>query len=1476
VNENTSLDDLLSRWQQAHREGQTLSLEELCSGCPERVEELKRHLRELAAMQAFLGLESTPPLGSTLPAEPPGAATAAPAQAGRFRILGEIARGGMGAVLRAHDPALGRDVAIKVILAGHRDDPMIVRRFFDEARLAGQLQHPGVAPVYDLGELPDRRPFFAMKLIEGRTLAALLRERKDPTDDLPRFLRDFEAVCQAVGYAHSKGIIHRDLKPLNVMVGAFGEVQVMDWGLAKVLRRDDEASAHASGRLGLPATEGAESQAGAVVGTPGYMAPEQVRSETEHIGPRSDVFGLGAILCDILTGAPPFRGKGLMDLLTQAARGDLADACARLDACGADGELVRLAKACLAAEPGQRPADGAAVAAGVAAYLEGVQERLRQAEIARARADAERRRRRAQLALLGSLLVLVLLGGGGAWLFQQREQTRAREVERQQRAADGAAAQAMAEARVLLAQARAEPLREANRFGEALAAARKADELARTGGASDAVQREAAALASAVGKEEQGARNDRRLLAAALEVRRPRETPVARADERGSMIQDVEPSADEQFASAFRAWGLEVDATPTAAAAARLGARPPAVVAEVVAALDDWAGERRGQRRPAVEWRRLVDLAEALDRPDSRRRELRTLLFRGELARERVLGILSMALRPVPIPFDAGIGGSRERLRRLAANMDAATEPVLGVLTLVRALRLAGDDRLAEQWLQAAVRARPQQVVLHQALGRFLTEQPFPRWAQATRSYEAARALRPELGLSLAQALVQSGSEEGLPLYERLAMDNPDNPWIHFHHGYALTREGRLRKAETAYREALRLKPDLLEARLNLGSILYRMRRHKEAEAALREVIARGKHLPEAYANLGLVLNNLGRHKEAEAACRKAIRLLPEFLGSWSNLAVALNDQGRHKEAENLCREVIRRRPDFSPAHTNLAWALREQGRHKEAEAASREAIRLRPNSYHAHLSLAAALDAQHRDREAVLACREAIRLKPEASGGYNNLAVLLHNHGAFAEAEAACRKAISLDPGSAAPYVNLSNSLRAQGRPREAEALARQAIRLKPDYPHAHLHHGRALHDLGRFEEAEAAQRAALRLKPGWDKAHTCLGDALNSQGRFQEAEAAHRAAIRHNPASPDAHVALGNALQAQRRFAEAEAAARAALRLRPDYPTAHYNLGNALLRQGRFKEAEGAYRAAIRLKPDYADPHSNLCAALGAQGRFKEVEAAARAAIRLKLNYAEAHYNLGNGLLAQGRFREAEAAYRDTVRIKPDYAEAHCNLGHALKNQGRFPESARAFARGHALGTKQPGWRYPSAEWLREAESFAALEVRLSAVMRGDAEPASPTERLALARLCQLPAKRLHVTAARLAADAFEADPKSADDLNKQHRYNAACSAVLAAAGQAADAKPLPDKVTVALRRQALGWLRADLALYARSVERDNPKAKELVQRRLAHWQADADFTSVRDPEALARLPAAEREAWRQLWTDVEALRRRAAPGQ
>ena len=217
--------------------------------------------------------------------------------ADKYQVQGEIARGGMGTVLKGHDTDLGRDVAMKLLHDKYLDNADVLERFVEEAQIGGQLQHPGIVPVYDLG-LVDDKPFFTMKLIKGRTLASLLAD--GDSQDRRRLLSAFEQVCQTVAYAHSRGVIHRDLKPANVMVGAFGEVQVVDWGMGKVLAHGgiaDEARSQNSHTSVVETTRsrkvGTNSMAGSVMGTPAYMPPEQANGHVDFMDERSDVFALG-------------------------------------------------------------------------------------------------------------------------------------------------------------------------------------------------------------------------------------------------------------------------------------------------------------------------------------------------------------------------------------------------------------------------------------------------------------------------------------------------------------------------------------------------------------------------------------------------------------------------------------------------------------------------------------------------------------------------------------------------------------------------------------------------------------------------------------------------------------------------------------------------------------------------------------------------------------------------------------------------------------------------------------------------------------------------------------------------------------------------------------------------------------------------------------------------------------------------------
>ncbi len=292
---------------------------------------------------------------------------------GRYRIQHELGSGGMGVVLHAYDELLERDVAIKLIRRRFLKQPKVHRRFVKEALLTSRLQHPCIVPIYDLGLTEDERPYFAMKLISGQSLASLLSNTPAMQQDRSQLLKIFERVCQSLAYAHSQHILHLDIKPANIMVGTYGEVHMMDWGLARECKPlDVNGSANSEGRCELAAVECEEDHIG---GTPAYMSPEQARGET--VNASADVFGLGALLCEILTGSPPFRGSNLKRIHARAMRGKLENAFLLLDQCNRDARLIHLAKQCLSPRAVDRPPTAADVASALNGYLESA---LEQAE----------------------------------------------------------------------------------------------------------------------------------------------------------------------------------------------------------------------------------------------------------------------------------------------------------------------------------------------------------------------------------------------------------------------------------------------------------------------------------------------------------------------------------------------------------------------------------------------------------------------------------------------------------------------------------------------------------------------------------------------------------------------------------------------------------------------------------------------------------------------------------------------------------------------------------------------------------------------------------------------------------------------------------------------------------------------------------------------------------------------------------------
>jgi tetratricopeptide (TPR) repeat protein/serine/threonine protein kinase len=1166
-----------------------------------------------------------------------------PESIGRYRVDQFLAKGGMGEVWRVLDGDFDRPLALKVLQEQYRGRTDLEERFLREARLTGQLQHPGIPPVQQMGLLPDGRPYFIMKLVKGQSLRQLLRQRATPQERKSYYLGIFEQICRTVAYAHACGILHRDLKPGNVMVGAFGEVQVMDWGLAKVLHSGrangaaEAAVVPSSTVLHVRSQEVPDeaSEAGDVLGTPAYMAPEQARGEVEQLDARSDVFGLGGILCDILTGQPPFAAGSNLENQRRSMKGDLSEAFARLDGCGADAELISLAKRCLAPERGDRPADADAVASAAAAYQERVRERLRQAEVAKAEAEvraeerlrqaelerkateelaqarlfqaelkqhaaeeravAERKRRRLHLALAASVMVLLTLAAAGGWWVLQQQAEQEREE--------------------LL---RAEKKRE----DELIRREEKKHEEQRTRKAVEGALQQVPTLQAkglwpqATSLLEQALRllgpaGDAQLTQQVKTAQRNLRV-VARLDrirQEKSLIVEGEMNyagAPAQYAAAFKEYGLDVKTGEEDVVVRQLA--NSAVRDYLVAALDDWLIVEANQ-------------------------ELRERLCR---LTANVTG------QPWRVELAAALD-DLEQLEALLARVPPAELTVGIIAPLGWTIESLGGDGVV--LLEGAKLRHPTDFWVWFELGNAYLDRGKEYANQAAGAFGACLAIRPESAVA----------------------------WNNL--GNRLFDKGDLVGAIAAFNEAIRLDPELAYAHNGVGNVLFSKRDLAGAIAAYKEAIRADRKAAIPHNNLGNVFYVQGDVAEAIAAYQEAIRLGPNYAMPHYNLGIMFEAQGDLVGAIAAYQEAIRRDPRDAKTHFNLGNALHDHGDLRGAIAAYQEAIRRDPKDAKTHFNLGNALRKQGELPAAIVAYKEAIRLDPKFALAHNGLGLVLHAQGDVAKAIAAYQEAIRLDRKYATPHNNLGSVLAGQGKVAEAIAAYKEAMRLDPKDASPHYNLGTLLVGQGQVAEAIAAFKEAIRLDPKDASSHHNLGSAFYQQGKVAEAIVALKEAIRLDPKHASSHCNLGIAYHNKGKLAEAITSYQEAIRLDPNYAKAHYNLGNALRDQGSVVAAIAAYKEAIRIDPKDIAAHSNMGSVLAGQGKLAEAIAAFKEAIRIDPKDAYVRYNLGNALRAQGRLDDAITAFKEAIRLNPKYAEAHANLCVALGSTQRYRESFHAF---------------------------------------------------------------------------------------------------------------------------------------------------------------------------------------------------------
>lgn len=773
-----------------------------------------------------------------------------PARLGRFRVLSLLGRGGIGVIYRAFDPELDREVAVKLIGAAHSRDPAIARSFVEEARVSARLQHPGIVPVHDIGELDDGRRYLTMKIVEGETLADLLARRRDPTIERRRFIEIFEKICLTLAYAHSRGVVHDDVKPSNAMVGAFGEVHLMDWGFSHELPGDALSGDALSGDVVDPTFDAEQSDAHGstqIVGTPCYMAPERTRGFAGDA--RTDVFGLGGILCEILTGHPPYTGQTREEIFQRATDAQQDEVRERLRASSADRAFVTVAERCLEKLPADRPEDAGAVAREVAACLAKLERRTREIELetaeSRARAAGDRRARRFAVAL-ASVLVVGTVISSFVYVREDRAQQRRWVANRD------LVARTVDRAAVLEERASRAPVADIERWNPARVVAEQAVEIAREHSLTGDVTERANELLASLRVREQASSAD-----AAMLDWIERLAPHL-ADDLGS------EAVDAKHRQQFAAYGLDVERDTPEILASRI--RGSAIREQLTRRLDAWGHFRRNHMIGA--WSKLVRTAELAD-PHATRNRIRRAWADNEIETLRALAVS-------PVTLD-----------------EAWTVNLL-------AHYLSFDRDIAIKVRRDVLTRYPSDFAISHDLACALRGLDDPPHEEIVRLATMGIAILPDSAhahADLAFSLIAAGRYgEAEQLLEGMRVDHPGYTRTWRYTARCARYRGEWGRAADAYRRALTL-GDEANDHAWLGVSLEQLGELDEAQSHMRRAVALSERGHWVLFSLGELLMSLGSAAEAELHLRRACEFDPTHALSHGQLGVVLSRQGRLREA---------------------------------------------------------------------------------------------------------------------------------------------------------------------------------------------------------------------------------------------------------------------------------------------------------------------------------------------------------------------------------------------------------------------------------------------------------------------------------------------------------------------------------------------------------------------------------------------------
>jgi len=991
---------------------------------------------------------------------------------GPYKLLQEIGEGGMGTVYMAEqERPVRRRVALKLIRPG-MDSRQVIGRFEAERQALALMDHPNIARVLDAGSTASGRPYFVMELVQGVPITRFCDERRlTPRERLELFI----PVCRAVQHAHQKGVIHRDLKPSNVLVALYDGrpvPKVIDFGVAK-----------ATGQKLTEAT--VFTGFGAIVGTLEYMSPEQAEINQLDIDTRSDVYSLGVLMYELLTGAPPFSkdelaDSGMFEMLRMIREKEPSkpstklSTAERLPSLAADrgvepaklmkivrGDLDWIAMKALEKDRARRYQTANGFAQDVQRFLEDAPIQARPpSTIYRFRKFA-RRNRRALMAgavsVVALLVALVAVAGSVGWALIDRAARRA--------AVEQEAARGFEEAERWMRQ---------ETWTEAI----------------DVVKRTEGVLAGG-GSRELRDRLDRLRTDAQMMLRLDDVALVATEMQSNWHEWD---GVHDGYARAFADFGIDILDLPVEEAVARV--RSHSRLSESLArALDVWActdSPKTGAKRLHI---RAV--AERVDASPWRRQVRAALQVNDGATLARLAGPEALSQQ------------ARDNLAFLQLALKSTQRPdeALEVLRLMQ--RQHPDDFWANYWL---------------AHDLYWSKRPD---GEAIISYaRAAVALRPNCAaghLLLALALQKAMKlEEAMVYHDRAIALAPENPYAHHDRGLCLHLQGRFDEAVVAMDKAIELWPGDTYAYAFLGMTLMAQRKPDEAIAALRKIVELRPDAPDAYLRLGNALRDLGRLPEAKANYEQAHRLDPENVRDPFEMANAAGFEWKPDEAVERLKHVLERDPNHAYAYYDLGKILNGQGKYKEAVANLKRSIALdrwNPLAWH---YLGDSLSALNKKDEAVEAYLEAGEVDPSTAWHWSSIGSTQLERGKTDEAIAAFHRAIALEPKNTLAHYSLGRALLIQGKLDEAVSWCRKSIEIDPNDFWANHYLGVTLKSQKKLDEAADAFLKLSEIAPGNTYPLFNVGFIRHDQNRFDESNVIFHKILELDPSNAVAHYFL------------------------------------------------------------------------------------------------------------------------------------------------------------------------------------------------------------------------------------------------------------------------------------------------------------------------------------------------------------------